>query len=156
MEFYEYDSLFFIAYAQSLCSIKSPQQQEFDTMYNLMSDESLLLKTVADHSESFKTAFRCSEKSTKTCKNIYWPGEEVYYYFTTSNTCRLGQNINTSDDEYWKTFFFVVRSLLYCCHFLKFIFIVYDIIYTKRPWHNFQMASLLLNTIFTLNTHTHT
>jgi len=27
---------------QSLCTIKSPQQQDLDTMYNLMSDESLL------------------------------------------------------------------------------------------------------------------
>lgn len=71
MESYEYDALFFIAYAQSLCSIKSPQQQELDTMYDLMSDESLLLKTVADHSESFKNAFRCSERSTKTCKHVY-------------------------------------------------------------------------------------
>ncbi|KAF0708977.1 endothelin-converting enzyme 2-like [Aphis craccivora] len=55
-------------------------------MYNLMSDESLLakcdaafrigntsfiLKTISEHSESFKNAFNCMGKPTKTCKYIY-------------------------------------------------------------------------------------
>ncbi|KAL5240909.1 hypothetical protein ACI65C_008319 [Semiaphis heraclei] len=71
MESYEYDALFFIGYAQSLCTIKSPQQQDLDTMYDLMSDESLLLKTISEHSESFTSAFNCMERPTKTCKYIY-------------------------------------------------------------------------------------
>lgn len=71
MESYEYDALFFIGYAQSLCTIKSPQQQDLDTMYNLMSDESLLLKTISEHSESFKSAFNCLGRPTKTCEYIY-------------------------------------------------------------------------------------
>ncbi|XP_050523842.1 protein gone early-like [Daktulosphaira vitifoliae] len=71
MENYEFDALFFLAYAQSMCTIKSPQKQELDTMYNLMSDESILLKTVADHLDSFQNVFQCHESSIKTCNYIY-------------------------------------------------------------------------------------
>ncbi|XP_050441073.1 endothelin-converting enzyme 2-like [Adelges cooleyi] len=71
MENYGYDKLFFLTYAQSLCTIKSPQQQDLDTMYDLMSDESLLLKTVADHLDLFKSVFQCPESSSKTCNYIY-------------------------------------------------------------------------------------
>ncbi|VVC34754.1 Peptidase M13, C-terminal domain,Peptidase M13,Peptidase M13, N-terminal domain [Cinara cedri] len=71
MESYEYNQLFFIAYAQSQCTIKSPQQQDLDAMYDLMSDESLLLKSVADYTDGFRDAFHCSWKPNKTCKKLY-------------------------------------------------------------------------------------
>jgi arginyl-tRNA synthetase len=71
MESFAYDAMFYITYAQSLCSIKSLQQQLYDTMYDEMSNESLLLKTIADHSESFKNAFSCVDNLKKTCKYIY-------------------------------------------------------------------------------------
>ncbi|XP_073969478.1 endothelin-converting enzyme 1-like isoform X2 [Rhodnius prolixus] len=66
LEYLENEALYFIAYAQSLCTMKTPEQQDLDiTTAKSKMDDINLLDIVMHRSREFSTTFNCNRKLKK-------------------------------------------------------------------------------------------